>query len=79
MKLDPKNTVKNMKHLRIEHLFNNPKKFSNCDQHPKKMQIFEIQNPKKYSVADPLSVNIPSSPPGEFYCTDRLNGCLGCQ
>ena len=47
-----------MKHLKIQHLSNNSKNTAV----PKKVQIFEIQNPKKYS-ADP-SVNVPSPPPG---------------
>ena len=38
-----------MKHFKIQHLFNNPKKYSSSDQYPQKIQILEIQNPKKYS------------------------------
>ena len=41
-----------MKHFKIQLLFNYPKKYSSCDQYPKKYKILEIQNPKKYS-ADP--------------------------
>ena len=52
IKLDPKSTVKNMKHLKIQHLSNNPKKIQQLRAVPKKIQIFQIQNPKKYS-ADP--------------------------
>ena len=51
-----------MKHLRIQHLFNNPKKYSSCDQYPKnyKFSKFKTQKILRWS----LSVNMPSPPPG---------------
>ena len=48
IKLDQKNTVKNMKHLKIQYLFNNPKNtaaLTSTQIIP--VQIFEIQNPPK--------------------------------
>ena len=43
MKLDPKNTVENINHLKIQHLSNSPKKYGSCDQYPK-MKSTDFQN-----------------------------------
>ena len=51
MKPDPKDTVENVKHLKIQHLFDNPKNTATMTN-TKKIQIFQIQNPKIHS-ADP--------------------------
>ena len=65
IKLDPKNTVKNIKHLRIQHLFNNPKRYSSCDQYPKKVTNFRNSDPKKI-LRWSLSVNMTSPTPGNL-------------
>ena len=49
IKLDLNNTVENIeKHLKIQHLFDNPKNTAVMTS-IQEVQIFEIQNPKKYS------------------------------
>ena len=42
----PQNTFKNIKRLKIQHLLNNLKKCSSCDQYPPKIQTYEIKNPQ---------------------------------
>ena len=56
IKLDPENTVENMKHLKIQHLSNNLKNTAAVSSTQKK---FKTQNILCWS----LSVNMPSSPP----------------
>ena len=41
-----KNTVENMKHFKIQLLFNSPKKYSSCDQYPKKYRLLKFKTPK---------------------------------
>ena len=41
-------SVKNVKHLKIQHLFDNPKKYSSYDQYPKNTDFPNLK-PKKYS------------------------------
>ena len=43
-----KNIVENMKHFKIQLLFNNPKRYSSCDQYPKKYRFLKF-NTQKYS------------------------------
>ena len=50
-KTGSKIAVEHVKHVKIHHLFGNPNKYSNYDQH-QKIQIFELQTPQKYP-ADP--------------------------
>ena len=47
-KTAPKNTVKNTKHLKIQHLSNNPKKYNSCEQYPRNTDFRNLK-PKKYS------------------------------
>ena len=35
-----------MKHFKIQLLFNNPKKYSSCDQYPKKYRLSKFKTPK---------------------------------
>ena len=45
-RIGPKTTVEDIKHLKMQHLFDNPKKYSNFDQHTKiyKFSKFKTQN-----------------------------------
>ena len=61
-KLDPKSTVENMKHFKIQFLFSNPIKYSSCDQHPKNTDSWNSK--AKKILEQSASVNIPSPPPG---------------
>ena len=53
MKLDPKNTVKNMKHLKIQHLSNNPKNTAAVSCTPKNTD-FRNWKPIKYTLLIPV-------------------------
>ena len=45
-RIEPKNTVEGIKHLKIQHLFENPKKYASHDQYPKNTD-FQNSKPKK--------------------------------
>ena len=52
IKLDPKNTVTNMKHLKYSIYLTTTQKYSSCEKYPKKYRFSKYKTPKKYS-ADP--------------------------
>ena len=64
-RIGPQNTIEDIKHLKIQHLIENPKKIQQLRPVPKKIQIFEIQNPQKYSV-DPCLYICQVHPPWDF-------------
>ena len=66
MKLDPKKeTVENLKHLKMQHLFNNSI-IKTAMTSTQRIQIFEIQTPRKT-----LSVNMLSPAPGQLEFDNR--------
>ena len=62
MKLNPKDTVENVKHLKIQHLFDNPKNTESMTSSQKNTD-FPNSKPTKI-LCLPLLVNMPSPPPG---------------
>ena len=44
--IGPENTVEDIKHLKIQYLFDNPKKYSSFDQYPKNTDFRNSKPPK---------------------------------
>ena len=62
-KTGPKNTVENMKHLKVQHLSESPKKYDSYDQYPKEYRFSEFKA-QKYVPLIPVCKYAKSTPGG---------------